>query len=236
MNGNIQETIAFDIYGTLINTHGLIDMLQKHVGLNAWAFSHLWRQKQLEYSFRRGLMKQYRDFGICTAQALEYASLSFGISLTQKETRTLLNAYQTLPIFEDVVESLERAKNAGFKLYAFSNGKASDITKLLDQANISRFFIDLISVDDVQSFKPDPIVYHHFLDKSTANANNSWMVSANPFDVIGAVAAGMRSAWVQRSPDIPMDPWEFKPTLTIHNLNDLVKAITDHRKTPADEK
>ena len=225
MNGAIPETIAFDIYGTLINTHGLIDMLQPHVGDNALAFSQLWRQKQLEYSFRRGLMKQYRDFGVCTAQALEYTSISFGTPLTKQETETLLSAYRALPIFEDVPAGLENAQKAGFRLYAFSNGKTDDIAQLLDHAKISRFFIDIISVDEVQSFKPDPIVYHHFLDKSTAKANNAWMVSANPFDVIGAVAAGMKSVWVQRSPDLPMDPWEIVPTATIHSLCDLASAI-----------
>ncbi len=35
MNGAIPETIAFDIYGTLIDTHGLIAMLQCHAGDNA---------------------------------------------------------------------------------------------------------------------------------------------------------------------------------------------------------
>ncbi len=231
MNGAIPETLAFDIYGTLIDTHGLIAMLRCHAGDNASRFSQLWRQKQLEYSFRRGLMRQYQDFSICTAQALQYTCLSFGVSLTENETAALLNAYRALPTFEDVTEGLGNARDAGFRLYAFSNGKETDIVQLLDHADISRYFIDIISVDAVQSFKPDPLVYRHFLEKSAAKAENSWMVSANPFDVIGAVSAGMRSAWVQRSPDAIMDPWEIKPTVAIHHLNELVCAITDWRKT-----
>ncbi|MEI6692838.1 MAG: haloacid dehalogenase type II [Chlorobium sp.] len=230
MNKAITKTIAFDVYGTLIDTHGLIEMLEHHVGVNAFVFSQLWRQKQLEYSFRRGLMKKYRDFSVCTAQALEYTSLSFGVSLTQMETQTLLDAYQVLPIFEDVAEGLELVKNAGFRLYAFSNGKATDIAQLLKESNISRFFIDIISVDEVQSFKPDPIVYQHFLRKSNASGSNAWMVSSNPFDVIGAVSAGMQSVWVQRSPKLLMDPWEIAPTVTINGFGDLVHAISNYPK------
>ena len=229
MNGTIPETIAFDIYGTLIDTHGLIDLLRCHVGDNASRFSTLWRQKQLEYSFRRGLMRQYKDFGICTAQAFKYACISFGVSLSQKETDILLRAYRALPIFDDVVEGLKNAQDAGFRLYAFSNGKETDILQLLDNANIGCFFIDIISVDEVQSFKPDPLVYRHFLKR--AKADNAWMVSANPFDIIGAVSAGMKSAWMQRYPDIIMDPWEIVPTVVIHRLNELVTAITSERNT-----
>ncbi|MEI8185987.1 MAG: haloacid dehalogenase type II [Chlorobiaceae bacterium] len=229
MNGKIPITIAFDIYGTLIDTHGLVEMLGRHVGDNALLFSQLWRQKQLEYSFRRGLMKQYRDFGVCTAQALEYTGLSFGVSLTEKETDLLLGAYRALPVFDDVTEGLKNARDAGFRLYAFSNGKASDITNLLERANISHFFIDIISVDEVQSFKPDPAVYQHFLEKAAAKGESAWMVSANPFDVIGAVSAGMKSAWVQRSPALLMDPWEISPTVVIHHLNELATAITGWR-------
>jgi 2-haloacid dehalogenase len=224
------ETIAFDVYGTLINTHGLIGMLQRHIGLNAAPFSQLWRQKQLEYSFRRALMKKYRDFGVCTAQALDYTCISFGAALTEKERNELLDAYRTLPAFEDVIEGLKKAKNAGFRLYAFSNGTASDIALLLNHAEISDFFLDIISVDEMHSFKPDPAIYHHFLNRSSAQPEASWLVSANPFDVIGAAATGMHSVWLQRSSELVFDPWEIMPTLTISSLDKLAEAITGWRQ------
>jgi len=222
-------TIAFDVYGTLINTHGLIGILQRHVGDNAAPFSKLWREKQLEYSFRRGLMQKYLNFGVCTAQALDYAALSFGVALTEQEKEELLIAYKALPAFDDVKRGLEEAKDAGFRLYAFSNGKASDIELLLDRAGIGGYFLDIISVDEVHSFKPDPAVYRHFLDRASAQAEKSWLVSANPFDVIGARAAEMQAIWLQRSSDLVMDPWEIKPTLTIKSLAELPEVITSRQ-------
>ncbi|RMF46291.1 MAG: haloacid dehalogenase type II, partial [Deltaproteobacteria bacterium] len=50
-------TLAFDVYGTLIDTHGVLTALEKLVGDKALAFSNSWRDKQLEYSFRKGLMQ-----------------------------------------------------------------------------------------------------------------------------------------------------------------------------------
>jgi 2-haloacid dehalogenase len=59
-------TLAFDVYGTLIDTAGVTQALEKYVGDKASAFSSLWREKQLEYSFRRGLMQNYQSFAVCT--------------------------------------------------------------------------------------------------------------------------------------------------------------------------
>ena len=64
-------TLAFDVYGTLINTHGVVSLLENMIGDNAHAFSTTWREKQLEYSFRRGLMQNYVLFSVCTEQALK---------------------------------------------------------------------------------------------------------------------------------------------------------------------
>lgn len=67
-----KKTIAFDAYGTLINVASISSKLHRLVHEKTSAFSSIWRSKQLEYSFRRGLMKNYVDFNICTRQALDY--------------------------------------------------------------------------------------------------------------------------------------------------------------------
>ena len=40
-------TLAFDVYGTLIDTHNVVSELEQIVGDKAAAFSHTWRDKQL---------------------------------------------------------------------------------------------------------------------------------------------------------------------------------------------
>ena len=53
------------------------------------------------------------------------------------------------------------------------------------------------------------------------------MISGNPFDVIGALSAGMRAAWVRRQPATIFDPWEFEPTLTLGSLADLEPGLAE---------
>ena len=84
------KTLAFDVYGTLIDTHGVVAALREIVGERADAFSRTWRDKQLEYAFRRGLMQKYADFAVCTRQALDYTSASFKTELSDAQRRELL--------------------------------------------------------------------------------------------------------------------------------------------------
>ena len=217
--------LAFDVYGTLIDTHGVTALLASRIGENAVAFSQLWREKQLEYSFRRGLMQRYKNFAVCTEQALDYTFERFKIATDTDFRRSLLQAYQTLPAFADVAAGLAAAQNAGFLLFAFSNGSANAVDTLLRNADIRDAFIDIVSVDEIRSFKPDPAVYAHFLQRAGAPAENSWLVSSNPFDVIGALSHGMRAAWVKRSTGAIFDPWGIRPTIIVDGLETLTENI-----------
>lgn len=218
-------TLAFDVYGTLIDTSGVIKILKGLVGERAAPLSELWRSKQLEYSFRRGLMKTYRDFPVCTRQALDYACASLEIELSADAKLKLLDGYRSLPAFPDVEKSLPELNNAGFRLFAFSNGIADDVRQLLENAGISEWFEDIVSCDEVSSFKPDPAVYAHFLERSNAVGAEAWLISGNPFDVIGSASAGMHAAWLKRSPAAVFDPWEIEPTITVPDLTALREAI-----------
>jgi 2-haloacid dehalogenase len=218
-------TLAFDVYGTLIDTSGVIKALEHYAGDQARAFSVLWRDKQLEYSFRRGLMQNYQDFAVCTKNALDYACAFFRIEISQSEKDKLMAGYRTLPTFPDVTEALEMLASDGFNMFAFSNGRAADVAGLLKNADIERYFADVVSVDEIRSFKPDPAVYHHFLQRAKTTGNKAWLISGNPFDVIGAVSAGVRAAWVKRSEDMIFDPWEIEPTISVTDLKELKGAI-----------
>ncbi|MDO6613059.1 haloacid dehalogenase type II [Shewanella sp. 1_MG-2023] len=218
-------TLAFDVYGTLINTHGVLAQLHTMMGDKAYLFSTTWREKQLEYSFRRGLMKNYVPFSECTRQALDYSCLYYQIELTQAQKHTLLESYKTLPAFDDVKPSLLALKAEGYRLFAFSNGTNEAVETLLTSAGIAEFFEGVVSADEIQTFKPNPAIYQHFLSRADSVAANTWLISSNPFDVTGAISAGMYAAWVQRSPQAIFDPWEIKPTRVVNSLQGLSEKL-----------
>lgn len=217
----MSKTIAFDVYGTLIDTNYVVTALQTLIGDKAFAFSETWRNKQLEYAFRRGLMQRYEEFAECTRHALDYSCLYHQKNLSDQQKQTLLGCYSKLPAFDDVAAGLSRLKEDGHQLYAFSNGSKRAVESLLNNAGIRGFFVDVVSTDAIRSFKPNPEVYHYFLQQTGAAIEQSWLVSANPFDVIGAVSAGLNAAWLQRKTNDIFDPWELQPTMTVNRIIEL---------------
>jgi 2-haloacid dehalogenase len=224
-------TLAFDVYGTLIDTHGVVQALQKLVGNKAGDFSQTWREKQLEYSFRRGLMQNYESFAVCTSNALDYTCTYYNVPLTKQQRDDLLNVYRVLPAFEDVKEGLARLKVENYRMFAFSNGSADAVEMLLKTAAIEDYFLGVVSTGDLKSFKPNPGVYSYFMRKAKASGSSAWMISSNPFDVIGAISAGMKAAWVKRSREAIFDPWGIEPTITVSNLSELTEGIAEYSST-----
>ena len=217
--------LAFDVYGTLIDTAGVVTTLGGMIGDRAAGFASLWREKQLEYSFRRALMRRYEVFAVCVGDALDFCCASLDVTLTEAQREALLAAYRHLPAFEDARMSLAGLDRDRFAAYAFSNGTREAVETLLEGAGIRDHFVDVVSVDEIGSFKPNPDVYHHFLSRSGAAAGRAWLISGNPFDVIGALGVGMKSAWIRRSAKAVFDPWRVEPTLTLAGLEALGDRI-----------
>jgi 2-haloacid dehalogenase len=220
-------SIAFDIYGTLIDTNGVVALLDKMIGSNSRVFSQTWRDKQLEYSFRRGLMQDYKNFSVCTSNSLDFTCAYYKIKLTDVQKQELLDKYRVLPAFNDVKDSLVDLNAAGFRMYAFSNGSTEAIETLLTTASIRDYFIDVVSADEIETFKPNPAIYNHFLKRAKTSETDAWLISSNPFDVIGAISVGMKAAWVKRSQEIVFDPWGVEPTITITNLSEILDRLED---------
>ncbi len=213
-------TLAFDVYGTLVDPMGMSRLLAEDAGDRAEAVAALWREKQLEFSFRKGLMKVYEDFGVCTRQALRYAMATHKLTLSEERENALMAAYLSLPAFDDALPALITLKGQ-YPLFAFSNGSYPALEKVLGHNDLLEQFEGLVSVDDIKSFKPDPAVYTH-----ARRATGSWekplcLVSSNAWDVIGARAAGLLAIWVQRDPDKVFEDWRIQPSAVISSLSEL---------------
>jgi 2-haloacid dehalogenase len=217
--------LGFDVYGTLVDPFAMERALESLFRGRGSAVCALWRQKQLEYSFRRGLMRCYEDFDACTERALTFAARTFQIDLSDAARRELMVEYLNLPLFPDVRPALESLKSAGCTLLGFSNGIENSLRALLGNAGVLSCFNGIVSVDDVKTFKPDPNVYAYLVSRGGHRREETWLVSSNPFDVIGAKAAQLNAAWVRRNPATVFDPWEFEPDLVIGDLTELAAEL-----------
>ena len=92
--------IGFDVYGTLVDPLGMDGPLREHVGDLAERFAATWRERQIDWTFRRALMGRYVDFDVVTREAFRATSAMLGVDLRTAEAG-LLETYRRLPAFAD---------------------------------------------------------------------------------------------------------------------------------------
>ena len=213
--------IGFDVYGTLVDPLGMDAALREHVGDLAERFAATWRERQIDWTFRRALMGRYVDFDAVTRDAFRVTSAMLGVDLRTAEVG-LLDVYRRLPAFADAAEGLVRLAEEGHRLVAFSNGVGETLRGLLAHARLMPPLSDVVSVDEVRTYKPSPVVYRHLVSRGGESAERTWLVSANGWDVLGAKSAGLRTAWVRRSSRMPWDGGGIgEPDLVVASLSEL---------------
>jgi 2-haloacid dehalogenase len=216
-----REVLAFDLYGTLVDPIAISSELGRILGgSDGREAATLWRQKQLEYSFRLTAMSRYEDFRWVTSRALDFALASVGVRLPDEQARRLVELYDHLRPFPDAVPALRALASMGFELAVFSNGTPAMIGNCLENSGLAGFFGQRISVDEVRAFKPSPAAYRHAAERLSRPAGQVRLVTSNAFDSVGASAAGMRTAWVNRS-GAPFDTIGQPPDLTVPALDRL---------------
>ena len=221
----MSDGIGFDIYGTLVDPLEMNEHLRPIAREKADRMSELWRDKQIEYTFRRGLMREYEDFSVCTRQALVFAARTLGVDLSKEDQEKLLEEYQNLRPYPDVVPGIEALRKEGRVLVAFSNGVEATARTLLSRAGILPHLHGVVSVDDLKTFKPDPEVYRYLARYLERMPYETWLVSSNPFDVIGAKSAGLKAVWIKRKPEAQFDPWGIEPDLVAPDLEALAEKL-----------
>jgi len=88
--------IGFDVYGTLVDPLGMDAPLREHVGDLAERFAATWRERQIDWTFRRALMGRYVDFDAVTRDAFRITSAMLGVELRTAEAG-LLDVYRPRP-------------------------------------------------------------------------------------------------------------------------------------------
>jgi len=219
------EALAFDMYGTLVDPIRIGDQLERHLPDGSSRVAAAWRQKQLEYTFRLTAMDRYEDFEKVTRKALDYALATVGGELDEDQKDALMSQYNDLEKFADVEPGLERLREAGHDMVVFSNGSPRMLEELMDRARLRPFFPrGFISVDEIETYKPSPKVYRHVAETLGRRVGEVRLVSSNPFDVVGAEAAGMLAAWVDRSGGV-FDPLGPRPETVVGDLTKLADAL-----------
>ncbi len=122
-------------------------------------------------------------------------------------------------IFPEVIPALE-ALGEQFRLIAVTNGNAN-----LESIGIRHLFDDVVTAAMAGAAKPAPAVFDMAVQVGGASKAETLHVGDHPlYDVDGARAAGLRTAWVNRTESLWPDEYAA-PELEVAHIGELPQLL-----------
>jgi len=145
----------------------------------------------------------YKDFATLVPVALSQVAANEGVEgkkvdLPGDALDKVKAAMAKIVAHKDVAEGLDKLRAQGWRLYAFSNSNQAAVDVQLKQAGLHSKFDGILSVDAVQKFKPVPECYNYALKQAGVKAKDAVHVATHDWDLEGAKAVGMNTAFVRR--------------------------------------
>ncbi|WP_423998175.1 haloacid dehalogenase type II [Maribacter sp. IgM3_T14_3] len=192
------KVLFFDVNETLLDLTKVKKEVGKALGGREDLLS-LWFTTMLQYSLVTSASGQYKPFGHIGAAALQMVAANLDISLTEEKARTIVSgAMGNLPAHPEVKEALSQLKNAGYKLVAFTNSSKDGLKKQFENAGLTEYFDEMLSVEPTGKFKPFTDTYAWGAKQMGLELEECMLIAAHGWDVAGALWAGWRAAFIGR--------------------------------------
>jgi 2-haloacid dehalogenase len=221
------EVVVLDVLGTLVDEPGgLRAGIREAVPASDEArvdeLLALW-QGHGERERRRIAQgeRAYVNSSVLDAEAAQLVAARAGCTHPSTVAR-LATAGQRLPPWRDSVAGLERLSR-WFPVFGLSNAAHAALPRLNAHAGLR--WHQALSAETVRAYKPTPEVYRLALGAAGCAPDRVLMVAAHAWDLRGAQATGMRTAYVHRpvgEPPTSRDIFDGR----FGGLAELVTALT----------
>ncbi len=225
---NTTKLLMFDQYGTVVDMQGgLIEVATPYLKSKGWpgrpdAFVTWWRRAHFENSMIDALLQRghitYRRIGEIS---VDYTLERAGIAHTGEEVRYLVAQIEKLRPFPEVPAAMDLLHKR-YKLAVLSNGDPDMLEAARPYHGIA--FDHIISVATAGAFKPHAATYTKAAEIAGVALDEILFVANHAFDCIGAKAAGMRTAFVDRRRR-PFGAWPYQPDLIVADFSELADTL-----------
>jgi 2-haloacid dehalogenase len=182
--------IAFDVMETLFPLDPLETRFSA-AGLAPGTVRH-WFDRVLRDGFALSAAGAYRPFAEVAVGALLDVD---GHRMPEATARELVGAIADLEPRADAAPALRRAREAGPRVVALTNGSAATTRGLLERTGLDAHVERVVSVDEVRRWKPAPEPYAHAAEVCGVARARVALVAAHAWDVDGARRAGLATGW-----------------------------------------
>lgn len=223
------DVLIFDVNETLIDIEALAPHFERIFG-DALVLRE-WFGQLVMYSMALTLSGQYADFGTLGRAVMQMTADVHHVNVTDDDLRDFAVGMQTMPAHPDVADGLAALRNLGYRLVTLTNSPAApDGRTPLQNAGLGDYFERQFSVDPQRAFKPAPKLYTGVADELGVPASAAMMVAAHPWDLLGAQAVGMGTAFLTRPGNAALPlPGIAAPTLVATDVVDLARVLSEAR-------
>lgn len=224
------KVLVFDQYGTVVDMQRcLSEMVADFLKEKGWdgeahRFVTWWRRTHFENSMIDALCDRghtpYRQIG---HRAVSYVMDRCGITYSQDDVCWLVSRIEQLKPFPDVLEALQKLRDAGYKLVILSNGDRDMLAE--GQKHIGFGFDQVISVQEAGYFKPHWKTYAKAEELIGEDRSSCLFVANHAFDCIGAKSWGMRAAFIDRRKR-PFGETPHQPDIIVADFAELAATMT----------
>jgi 2-haloacid dehalogenase len=172
--------------------------------------------------------RTYRPFGEIGAACLPPVAARHGRTATGDHQRELGERMRRLPAHPDAEAAIRQLRGAGFGVVTLTNSTAEVAEDQLRNAGLRDLIQAVYSADQVRMLKPAPEPYHHVLSSQHAVPADAILVAAHDWDVAGAAAAGLRTAFITRDGRGPL-PASASPAMTATSLQAIATELTNQQ-------
>ena len=222
------KVVMFDQYGTVVDMQkGLTEIAAPFLKEKGWAgnpssFVTWWRRTHFENSMIDALLHKehtpYREIG---HRAVAYTMDRAGIQYSPDEVRYLVGSIEKLRCFPDVPEALARLQTR-YKIVVLSNGDPDMLETAKAYHGVP--FDKVISVAEANSFKPHVATYTKAAQIMGVRMDEVLFVANHAFDCLGAKAAGMHSAFIDRRKR-PFGGTPHQPDIRVDDMKSLADVM-----------
>ena len=166
------------------------------------------------------------DFLTLAGTMLESIATRMGITLSETMRDDILDTFANLPPHNDIKPALHQLQSAGFRTVAFSNSSLNLISTQIKNAGLTEYFNDIISVEKIGSFKPDPDAYKFAAKQLNQPLASLRLVATHDWDTHGALSVGMKAAYIERLANI-YHPLYLQPDICAATMEEIAKKIIE---------
>ena len=119
---------------------------------------------------------------------------------------------------------LSLLRDNGYRLVTLTNSPLPLVEAQLRNAGIAEYFERSLSAGQIRMFKPAPAVYRMAADELGEDPGTLWLVAAHNWDTTGALAAGLKAAFIAR-PGMVTGALDRVPNVRGRDLAEVAEGI-----------